>query len=233
MSGLLDSIGQTARQAGVQIITGDTKVVDKGSADEIFINTAGIGMRLQGACPAFERIAPGDVLLMNGTLGDHGMTIMSQREGLQFQTPLKSDCACLHELTERLYAELGPAVKFMRDPTRGGLAAVLNEIASASNVSVEVDESSLPIDKTVQAAADMMGFDVLAIANEGKVLAIVSAEAADRALNLWTSHPLGQKAAVIGRVTESAKHPLVELRTKIGGRRIVQMPYGRELPRIC
>jgi hydrogenase expression/formation protein HypE len=230
---ILESIGQTAAQAGVKIVTGDTKVVEKGFADEIFINTAGVGIRLPQAAPVFERIAPGDVILINGTLGDHGMTIMSQREGVEFQSPLKSDCACLHELTERLYTDLGPAVKFMRDPTRGGVAAVLNEIAASADCGIEVDESSLPMDKMVQAAADMLGFDVLNIANEGKVLAIVSADAADQALNLWKTHPLGVNAAKIGRIVETAGRPLVELKTKIGGRRIVQMPYGRELPRIC
>jgi hydrogenase expression/formation protein HypE len=230
---ILESIGQTAAQASVKIVTGDTKVVEKGFADEIFINTAGVGIRLPQAAPVFERIAPGDVILINGTLGDHGMTIMSQREGVEFQSPLKSDCACLHELTERLYTDLGPAVKFMRDPTRGGVAAVLNEIAASADYGIEVDESSLPMDKMVQAAADMLGFDVLNIANEGKVLAIVSADAADQALNLWKTHPLGVNAAKIGRIVETAGRPLVELKTKIGGRRIVQMPYGRELPRIC
>jgi hydrogenase expression/formation protein HypE len=230
---ILSSIGQTAQAAGVRIVTGDTKVVEKGSADEIFINTAGIGMRLANANPGFERIEAGDILLINGTLGDHGMTIMSQRQDLQFESPLTSDCACLSDLTELLYNQLGSAVKFMRDPTRGGLAAALNEICAAAQLGVEVDEFMLPINHTVQAAADMLGFDLLNIANEGKVLAVVSAEAADRALDLWKSHPLGKKAAKIGRVVEAMDRPLAELRTRVGGRRIIQMPYGRELPRIC
>lgn len=230
---ILNSIGETARRAGVRIVTGDTKVVEKGSADEIFINTSGIGMQLPQAAPAFNRIANGDAILINGTLGDHGMTIMSQREGLAFDSPLKSDCDCLHELTSLLYAELGEEVKFMRDPTRGGLAAAVNEIAAATKHDIELIESVLPIDKTVQAAADMLGFDLLNIANEGKVVAVVSESVADRAVELWRSHPLGRNAAKIGRIMGLTNRGLVELRTKVGGRRIVQMPYGRELPRIC
>jgi hydrogenase expression/formation protein HypE len=230
---ILTSIAETAKKAKIKIITGDTKVVEKDSADGIFINTSGVGVLMDKADPAFSRIKPGDAILINGTLGDHGMTIMSQRQGLQFQTPLKSDCACLHELTEMLYENLGENVKFMRDPTRGGVAATVNEIAQSANVNVELKEADLPIDKTVQAAADMLGFDLLNIANEGKVLAVVDGDAAQKALDLWKAHPLGQKSAVIGRVTEAKDTALVEMITKIGGRRVVQMPYGRELPRIC
>ena len=233
LENILESIGNTASSAGVNIVTGDTKVVEKGSADGVFINTSGVGMRMENAQPSFTRIQPGDVVLINGTLGDHGMTIMSQREGLKFDSPLKSDCACLHELTQMLYETLGEKVKFMRDPTRGGLAATLNEIAQSAGVNVEIKETALPVDKTVQTAADMLGFDLLNIANEGKVLAVVSAEAADKALKLWTSHPLGKNAAAIGTIVKADGKPLVELITKIGGRRIVQTPYGRELPRIC
>ncbi|MHC4555322.1 MAG: hydrogenase expression/formation protein HypE [Planctomycetota bacterium] len=230
---ILDSIGDTAKAANVNIVTGDTKVVEKGSADGVFINTSGVGMLAENADSSFDRINPGDVILINGTLGDHGMTIMSQREGLKFDTPLKSDCACLHELTQMLYDSFGQAVRFMRDPTRGGLATALNEVAQSSGVNVELNETDLPVDKTVQTAADMLGFDLLNIANEGKVLAVVDAAVADKAIKLWKSHPLGSNAAVIGKTTKSSDSPLVELLTKIGGRRIVQTPYGRELPRIC
>ena len=230
---VLQSVADTAKAANVDIVTGDTKVVEKGSADGIFINTSGVGVLMGTADPSFARIKPGDAILVNGTLGDHGMTIMSQREGLKFDTPLASDCACLHELTEMLYDNLGDKVKFMRDPTRGGLAATLNEVAKSAGVNVELNETALPVDKTVQTAADMLGFDLLNIANEGKVLAVVDAGAADKAIDLWKSHPLGEKAAVIGKTTETSDSPLVELVTKIGGRRIVQTPYGRELPRIC
>ena len=230
---VLQSVADTAKAANVNIVTGDTKVVEKGSADGIFINTSGVGILMDNASPSFERIEPGDVILINGTLGDHGMTIMSQREGLKFDTPLASDCACLHELTEMLYNNFGDAVKFMRDPTRGGLAATLNEVAQSSGVNVELTETALPVDNTVQTAADMLGFDLLNIANEGKVLAVVSPEVANKAINLWGGHPLGLNAAVIGKTTQTSDNPLVELVTKIGGRRIVQTPYGRELPRIC
>lgn len=233
LEAVLDSIAQTARAAGVQIITGDTKVVEKGAADQIFINTAGIGMRLQNAKPGYEHIQPGDVILLNGPLGSHGLTILLQRQGLEFQTMLASDCACLHELTAMLYENIGRSVKFMRDPTRGGAAAVLNEIARAASVCIEIKETDLPADKTVQAAADMLGFDILNVANEGKVLAVVAPEAAETALALWRSHPLGRDAAIIGTITRSEDKALVELITRIGGRRIVPTPYGRELPRIC
>ncbi|MBL7215932.1 MAG: hydrogenase expression/formation protein HypE [Phycisphaerae bacterium] len=230
---ILQSIGDTAKNANVQIVTGDTKVVEKGSADGIFINTAGVGILMDKASPSFTQIQPGDAILINGTIGDHGMTIMSQREGLKFQTLLKSDCACLHELTEILYENFGDKVKFMRDPTRGGVAATLNEIAQSANVNVELKEADLPIDRTVQTAADMLGFDLLNIANEGKVLAVVDGSVAQQAIELWQKHPLGQKTAIIGMVSEAKDEALVELVTKIGGRRIVQTPYGRELPRIC
>ncbi|MBC8379418.1 MAG: hydrogenase expression/formation protein HypE [Planctomycetes bacterium] len=230
---ILDSIGDTAKNANVNIVTGDTKVVEKGSADGIFINTSGVGVLTEKANPSFVRVKAGDAILINGTLGDHGMTIMSQREGLKFQSSLKSDCACLHELTEMLYENLGDKVKFMRDPTRGGIAATLNEIAQSANVNVELQETSLPIDKTVLAAADMLGFDLLNIANEGKVLTVVDGHVAQQAIDLWRKHPLGKKAAIIGTVSEAKDGALVELVTKIGGRRIVQTPYGRELPRIC
>ncbi|MHC5138612.1 MAG: hydrogenase expression/formation protein HypE, partial [Planctomycetota bacterium] len=149
---ILQSIGDTAKAANVNIVTGDTKVVEKGSADGVFINTSGVGVLAENADSSFDRIKPGNVILVNGTLGDHGMTIMSQREGLKFDTPLKSDCACLHELTQMLYDSFGQAVRFMRDPTRGGLAAALNEVAQSSGVNVELNETALPINKTVQTA---------------------------------------------------------------------------------
>ncbi len=228
---ILDSIGETARQSHVSIVTGDTKTVERGSADGIFINTAGIGIRLPGANPGMDRIAVGDRILINGTIGDHGMTIISQREGIRFESQLQSDCAALADLTCRLYENGG--VKFMRDATRGGLAAVLNEMVEGAGVSIEIRDADLPIKPSVQAAADMLGFDVLNIANEGKFVAVVSPDAADACLRLCREHALGRDAAIIGEVVASQGVPLVELRTRIGGTRIVQMPYGRELPRIC
>ncbi|UCG57008.1 MAG: hydrogenase expression/formation protein HypE [Phycisphaerales bacterium] len=229
---ILASIGEGARQNDVAIVTGDTKTVEAGSADKIFINTAGIGVRLGGVDLGFDKIAVGDKILINGTIGDHGMTIISQREDIKFQSQLSSDCAGLASLTCRLLQESG-GIRFMRDPTRGGLAATLNEIAKATGLSIEIREADIPINPVVQAAADMLGFDVLNIANEGKFVAIVSSEAVDSCLEICRDHPLGKEANVIGQVTESTDTPSVELATKIGGRRIVQMPYGRELPRIC
>ncbi len=229
---ILANIGKTARQSGVDIVTGDTKTVETGAADRIFINTAGIGIRLAGVDLGFEKIAVGDKIIINGTIGDHGMTIISQREELKFQSQLKSDCASLAGLICELL-EKTSGIKFMRDPTRGGLAATLNEIARSTALSVEIREIDIPVRPAVQAAADMLGFDVLTIANEGKFVAVVSPESADDCLSVCRNHPLGKEAKIIGEVIETRDVPLVEIETRIGGKRIVQMPYGRELPRIC
>lgn len=228
---ILQSISRTARENNVSVVTGDTKTVERGSADGLFINTAGVGVRLPGVNPGLDRIKVGDKILLNGTIGDHGMTIISQREGIEFESRLVSDCAALADLTCMLFERTG--VKFMRDATRGGLAAVLNEIVEGAGLAIEIRDADIPLKPSVQAAADMLGFDVLNIANEGKFVVVVSPETADACLELCRSHPLGRDAALIGEVVASQGVPLVELRTKIGGRRIVQMPYGRELPRIC
>ena len=229
---ILASISEAARQNEVSIVTGDIKTVEVGAADKIFINTAGIGVRLAGVDLGLNRIAAGDKIIINGTMGDHGMTIISQREGIKFQSKLKSDCAGLVELICQLLKDTS-GVKFMRDPTRGGLAATLNEISKGRGLSIEICEADIPINSTVQAAADMLGFDVLTIANEGKFVAIVSPESADNCLNICKNNRLGKKASIIGEVVQTRDVPLVEIETKIGGKRIVQMPYGRELPRIC
>ena len=229
---ILASIGETARRIGVDVVSGDTKTVEAGSADKIFINTAGIGIRLPGVDLGFEKIAVGDKIIINGTIGDHGMTIISQREGINFKSRLKSDCASLADLTCELL-ENANGIKFMRDPTRGGLAATLNEITRSTALSVEIRENDIPIKPTVQAAADMLGFDVLAIANEGKFVAVVSSESANDCLSICRNNKLGKEAKIIGEVVETRDVPLVEIETRIGGKRIVQMPYGRELPRIC
>ena len=229
---ILDSIGRTAQENDVKIVTGDTKVVEAGEADGIFINTAGVGVRLPGVELGFEKIAAGDKVIISGTIGDHGMTIISQRKDIKFQSQLKSDCAGLAGLTCELLQN-STGVKFMRDPTRGGLAAALNDIARATGLSVEIDQARIPINPTVQAAADMLGFDVLNIANEGKFVAVVSPQDAENCLNICKKHPLGTNASIIGQVVETGDVPVVEMTTRIGGRRIVQMPYGRELPRIC
>ncbi len=229
---ILHSISQAAKANNVSVVTGDTKTVESGAADKIFINTAGIGVRLDGVDLGFDRIAVGDKVIINGTIADHGMTIISQREDIKFQSQLKSDCVGLAELTCQLL-ENTKGVKFMRDPTRGGLAATLNEISAQTGLSIEINEVDIPINPTVQAAADALGFDVLTIANEGKFVAIVSPESADDCLNICRKHRLGKKAHIIGEVVETTDAVVVEMVTKIGGRRIVQMPYGRELPRIC
>jgi hydrogenase expression/formation protein HypE len=229
---ILASISKAARRNEVSIVTGDIKTVEVGAADKIFINTAGIGVRLAGVDLGFNRIAAGDKIIINGTMGDHGMTIISQREGIKFQSKLKSDCAGLVELICQLLKDTS-GVKFMRDPTRGGLAATLNEISKGRGLSIEIREADVPINPTVQAAADMLGFDVLTIANEGKFVAIVSPESADNCLNICRNNRLGKEANIIGEVVQTRDVPLVEIETKIGGKRIVQMPYGRELPRIC
>jgi hydrogenase expression/formation protein HypE len=229
---ILASIGETARQNNVNIVTGDTKTVEAGAADRIFINTAGIGVKLTGADMGLGKIAVGDKIIINGSIGDHGMTIISQREDIKFQSQMQSDCAALAGLTCELL-ENTSGIKFMRDPTRGGLAASLNEISRSSGLSIEIREVQIPIKPVVQAAADMLGFDVLTIANEGKFIAIVSPESVDDCLRICKNHPLGKEAKVIGEVCRSSDVPLVELITQIGGKRIVQMPYGRELPRIC
>jgi len=229
---ILGSIGNTARQSAVKIVTGDTKTVEAGAADKIFINTAGIGQRLAGVELGMDKIAPGDKIIVNGTIGDHGMTIISQREDIKFQSQLESDCAPLAGLIGELLENTSGA-KFMRDPTRGGLAATLNEIARSTDLSVEIRQNDIPVRPAVQAAADMLGFDVLAIANEGKFVAIVSPESVEECLKTCRNHPLGEEAEVIGEIVETCDEPVVEIVTRIGGKRIVQMPYGRELPRIC
>jgi hydrogenase expression/formation protein HypE len=229
---ILTSISETARQNNVDIVTGDIKTVEAGAADKIFINTAGIGTRLAGADLGFNRVSVGDKIIINGPIGDHGMTIISQREGIKFQSSLKSDCASIAELTQQLL-KTGKEIKFMRDPTRGGLAATLNEICRGSGLSIEINQADIPINPTVQAAADMLGFDILNIANEGKLVAVVSAKSASACLNICKKKKLGKKASIIGEVVATKDVPTVEMTTKIGGKRIVQMPYGRELPRIC
>jgi len=229
---ILQSISVAARENEVTIVTGDTKTVERGSADGLFINTSGIGIRLPNVELGFGKIEVGDQVLLSGSIGDHGMTIVSQREGINFESPLTSDCAGLAELTCALFEKV-PGIRFMRDPTRGGLAATLNEVVEASRLGIEIGERAIPVRPAVQAAADMLGFDVLNAANEGKFVAIVSPQAAPECLRLCRAHRLGREASIIGGIVPARDVPLVELVTKIGGRRIVQMPYGRELPRIC
>ena len=229
---ILDSIASEAKKNGLQIVTGDTKTVEAGAADGIFINTAGVGVKIEAANLGMDKIKPGDRIIINGSIGDHGMTIISQRKGIEFDTKLSSDCACVAPLACKLAEEVA-GLKFMRDPTRGGAAVVLNDIAKASGLNIEIEETQIPIKPAVQAAADILGFDILEIANEGKFIAVVSAEDAQKALDICKADPLGRDASIFGQVLEASDNPLVEMNTKIGGRRIVQVPSGRQLPRIC
>jgi len=225
------SMADAADQAAVQIVAGDTKVVEKGHGDGIYINTAGVGIVPNGVSIGPDQARPGDVVLLSGTIGDHGIAVLSKREGLSFETDLLSDSAALNGLVEALLSS-APHVHCLRDPTRGGLAAALNELAGSSGVGVEIEESAVPVRPAVEAACEMMGFDPLTVANEGKLVVFVPPEEAEAALKALQRHPLGSDAARIGVVT--ADHPgMVLAHTGIGGRRVVDMPLGELLPRIC
>ena len=237
------SMAATADRAGVAIVAGDTKVVERGSADKLFINTAGVGWVPPGIAISGDRARPGDMVILSGAIGDHGMTIMTQREGLRFDSPLASDCAPLNGLVADLLAAVasitpqggegcGGAVHCLRDPTRGGLATTLNELAARSQVGIEIEETAIPVHEAVRGACELLGLDPLYVANEGKLVAIVAPEAAERALAALQAHELGREAAIIGRVTEA--HPgRVVLRTALGARQWLQMLTGEQLPRIC
>ena len=233
---VLASAAGAARAAGVGIVTGDTKVVERrpGAAQPgLTINTAGIGAVLDGAHLAFDRVEEGDAIVLSGPLGEHGMAVMGQRKGLAIASDLVSDCASIAPLTEALIAELGPAVRWMRDPTRGGLAATLSELSAATRRNLEIDQRSIPVDPTAAGAAEILGLDLLSVANEGKLVAVVAADAGECAAGVLADYEIAARAAVIGRVGARADLPLVEMVTRAGGRRVVQMPYGEDLPRIC
>jgi len=225
------SMAEAAREAGVLVVAGDTKVVERGHGDGIYINTAGVGVVMEGVDVGPNRAQPGDVVLLSGTVGDHGIAVLSQREGLAFETELVSDSAPLNGLVETLLAA-APHTHCLRDATRGGLAAALNELAWTSNVGIEIEEAAVPVRPAVAAACEMLGFDPLTVANEGKLVAFVPPEEAEAALAALRAHPLGPDATRIGVITE--EHPgMVLARTSIGGRRVVDMPLGELLPRIC
>jgi hydrogenase expression/formation protein HypE len=225
------SMHEAAANAGVPIITGDTKVVEKGSADGLFINTTGIGRVRDGVSLSASQAQPGDIIIVSGFLGDHGIAILAEREGLQFETQVTSDSAPLHTLVAQLL-NVTQEIRCLRDPTRGGLSSTLNEIAASSRVGMELDETAIPVREEVRGACEMLGLDPLYVANEGKLVAIVAPSAAQNALRALQSHPLGKDAAIIGRVT--ADHPrLVVMRTPLGTTRIVDMLAGDQLPRIC
>ena len=225
------SMAEAARAAGVAIVTGDTKVVERGKGDGVFINTTGIGVVPSGVSPSGDRACPGDAVLVSGTVGDHGVAVMSTREGLSFETSILSDSAALHGLVAAMVAAV-PGIHVMRDPTRGGLATTLNEIARQSGVGMVLSEASIPVREEVAAACELLGLDPLYVANEGKLVAICAPEDAETLLNVMKSHPLGADAAVIGTVREDS-HRFVQLETTFGGKRIADWLAGEQLPRIC
>jgi len=228
---ITNSMARACRAAGVQIAAGDTKVVNKGHGDGIYINTSGIGTIARDIEIAPQNARVGDSIIVSGTLGDHGIAVMSVREGLTFETEIRSDTAPLHGLVQTML-QAAPQVHCLRDLTRGGLAAVLNELAEASKVGIEFDETKVPLKGAVLAACEMLGLDPLFIANEGKLVAFVPEQLAERCLGAMRRQALGQEAAIIGRVV--ADHPgIVVARTSVGGSRVVDLPAGELLPRIC
>ena len=229
---IVNSMALAAKEAGVAIVTGDTKVVEKGHGDGLFIATTGLGEKIPGAHVSGKAAKPGDAVLVTGTMGDHGITILSQREGLGFEAQVQSDTAPLNGITQALLAALGEKVHVLRDPTRGGLATTLNEIAAQSKVGIEIEEDAVPIHPAVTSACEFLGLDPLYIANEGKLIVIVEESAADQALEIIRAQKYGENAAVIGRVT--AEQPgIVSMKTAIGGSRLVDWLNSDPLPRIC
>ena len=226
------SMARACTAAGVLLVAGDTKVVEHGKGDGVFITTTGVGEAHPHYTLSGSAARPGDAVLLSGTLGDHGMAIMSQRENLGFDTPIESDSAALHGLTARLMACAGADIRLMRDPTRGGLAATMNEIADQSGVGVLLDESAIPLRPEVAAACELLGLDPLNVANEGKLVLVCAEHAADVLLATMYAHPLGRAAARIGDITCDANH-FVQMRTQLGGYRMVDWLSGEQLPRIC
>jgi hydrogenase expression/formation protein HypE len=225
------AMGRAARLAGVTVVTGDTKVVTKGAADKIFINTAGIGMLDEHVHVSGANARPGDVVILSGTMADHGMTILTQRQGLAFESDLKSDSAPLNHMVADILG-VGCDIHVLRDPTRGGVGTTLNEIANQSKAGIRIDEAHLPVKPAVSGICELLGFDPLYVANEGKLLVFVPADQADPVLRVIQQSPYGKEACIIGEVT--GDHPgHVFMRTRIGGERIVDMLTGEQLPRIC
>jgi hydrogenase expression/formation protein HypE len=225
------SMRQAAREAGVQIVTGDTKVVERGHGDGVYVTTTGVGLVPDGVDISADRARPGDRVLVSGCIAQHGMAVMARREGLDFDVELESDTAALHGLVQAML-QASKDIRVLRDPTRGGLASTLNEIAQRSNVAIVLDEESLPLQPEVEGLCEILGLDPLYVANEGKLIAIVPAEDADAILAAMQAHPLGQAAAIIGEV-QAEPAATVYLRTCVGGTRVVDLPAGEQLPRIC
>lgn len=226
------SMGEASRAAGVPVVTGDTKVVERGKADGVFISTAGVGVVPAGLDLSGDRARPRDVVLLSGSIGDHGIAIMSSRENLEFETAIVSDSAALHGLVAAMVAAAGPHLKLMRDPTRGGLAATLNEVAHQSGVGIVIAEDAIPVKPQVAAACELLGLEPLNVANEGKLVAVVAPEGADALLAAMRAHPLGADAVIIGTIVDDP-HRFVQMTTAFGGGRIVDWLAGEQLPRIC
>jgi hydrogenase expression/formation protein HypE len=229
---VVDSLRGAAAAAGVEVVTGDTKVVEKGSGDELFINTSGVGLVPEGVRLSADQARPGDRVLLSGSIGEHGIAILAEREGLEFESPVKSDSAALHTLVAAMLAVTRDSIRCLRDPTRGGLSSALNEIAAQSQVGMVIDEQAIRVREEVKGACELLGLDPLYVANEGKLVAIVAPDVAEEILAAMRAHPLGQGAEIIGTVRES--HPgVVVMRTLFGTTRIVDMLSGDQLPRIC
>jgi hydrogenase expression/formation protein HypE len=232
---ILSSMAAASKEAGVAIVTGDTKVVEKGGCDGIFINTSGVGVIPDGLDIGGAGARPGDVVLLSGSIGDHGIAVVSEREGLAFSTSVTSDCAPLNKMIADLVAVAGPLIHSLRDPTRGGVASALNEFAESSGAVIEIDEDSIPVKEQVRGACEMLGYDPLQVANEGKLLAVVAPEGAEAALAAMRRSPYGEDAAVVGRVlpAPASGKAKVFMNTSFGSRRVVDMLVGEQLPRIC
>ena len=228
---IVRSMAEAARKAGVMIVTGDTKVVGKGQCDKIFINTSGVGTVRKGVNLSCRNLKPGDSIILSGTVGDHGMAIMTSREGLSFQSRISSDCAALNSMIAAVLDAV-PAVHAMRDPTRGGVAATLNELAGSSSVGIEITETTIPVKPDVRGACELLGIDPLHVANEGKLVFAVAPEDAKTVVDVLRSFEPGRDAVIIGSVVND--HPgMVVMRTAFGSRRIIDLPLGEQLPRIC
>ncbi len=229
---IVDSMARASREAGVPVVTGDTKVVEQGKGDGVFITTTGVGVVPDGLDLSGDRARPGDSILLSGSIGDHGMAVMSKRESLEFTTDLQSDTAALHTLVAAMVAAAPRGIRCLRDPTRGGLATTLNELAAQSGVGMVIDEGAIPVLPQVEAACEFLGLDPLYVANEGKLVCICAPEAEAALLAAMRAHPLAARAAAIG-VVEADEHRFVQMTTRFGGRRVVDWLTGDQLPRIC
>jgi len=228
---IVTSLGRAAEACGVQVVTGDTKVVDKGSGDGVFINTTGLGLVPDGVCLSASQARPGDAVILSGSIGEHGIAILAEREGLEFDAAIESDSAPLHNLVADMLAAAS-GIRVLRDPTRGGLSSALNEIAQQARVGIHIDERAIPVREEVRGACEMLGLDPLYVANEGKLVAIVAPDEAEKLVKAMRANPLGENARIIGTVTES-NPGWVTMRTTLGTTRIVDMLSGDQLPRIC